>query len=161
MINRFEIYGLILLGLILAALAAGAYERHVGYQERADQDASDLLKANNKVDTLNGQLQSISSTHAAELAQQAKDNAAQLAGAIAGVKPVIVRVPTASGLQTGDPTGATGGVGGQQPANGGVSTNFDIAPAELVFGAKYQTCRDSLNTYIQFYADLKKKVAAR
>lgn len=159
MINKLEIYAIVALGLILAAIAAGAYERHVGYQEARNEAAAALLEANQKVDRLNGQLQSVSSSHSAELAQHDRDHADQLASVLANpnLKPVIVRVP-GSPVQGNNPTASTDSQSGSGSANGSVPASIDIAPAELVFGAKYQTCRDSLDTYIAFYEDLRQRI---
>ena len=96
--------------------------------------------------------------HTAELAAKDKSHSDQLAAALAGVKPVIVRIPATGGVQAGNAAAGSNGSGGQQPGNGSMPTSIDIAPAELMFGAKYQTCRDSLATYMVFYEDLRKRV---
>ena len=156
--NKLEIYGVLFLVVLFSNAAFYLGGHHKGYVERSNEVAADVLKANAKVDTLNGQLQEVNTQHTAELAAKDKAHAGQLAAALAGVKPVIVRVPATGGVQTGNAAAGPGSPGGQQPGDGSLSTSIDIAPAELMFGAKYQTCRDSLATYMVFYEDLRKRV---
>jgi hypothetical protein len=156
-ITKLELYGII--AAIVLACGAAAYFRghHLGYIAARNEAAADLLKANQKVDTLNGQLNDLTRLSNQQLADQSKAHSDQLADALAHVKPVIVRVP-GSPMQTGNPTGPASGPAGHGPADGDLPTSLDIAPAELVFAGQYQACRDALNTYKTFYADLQAKV---
>jgi len=156
--NKLEIYGVLLLVVLFSNAAFYLKGHRNGYVERSNEVAADVLKANTKVDTLNGQLQEVTTQHTAELAAKDKAHSDQLATALASVKPVIVRLPPTSGVQAGNSTAAPSGPGRQQSGNGSLSASLDIAPAELVFGAKYQACRDSLATYMVFYEDLRKRV---
>ncbi len=156
--NKLEIYGVLFLVVLFSNAAFYLEGHHKGRVEMKNEIAADVLKANTKVDTLNGQLQEVNTQHTAELAAKDKAHSDQLAAALASVKPVVVRVPATGGVQTGDSAAGSSGPSGQQPGNGSLPTSIDIAPAELMFGAKYQTCRDSLATYMVFYEDLRKRV---
>jgi hypothetical protein len=155
--SKIEIYAIILVVLMSCGIGAYFKGRHDGYLEEEGKASAALIAANTKVDQLNAQLTKLTDASSQQLAAQIKSDADQLATALANVKPVIVRVP-ASGVQNGGATGTPGTPGGQQPANGDLPASFDIASAELVFAAKYQQCRDSLNVMKYFYADLRKKV---
>lgn len=157
--NKLEIYGAVVVILIL--LGFGCYVKGRADEGKAKdgQYAEQLLKANQKVDTLNGQLSTISDKHNAELAQLHQNHSAELASALANVKPVILRVPGGT-VQTPATPGGPVGAAGPRPPDSDLSTGIDIAPAELVFAAKYQTCRDDLAAYLQFYADLRARVNA-
>jgi hypothetical protein len=47
---KLELYGIILLLLILSAIGAGAYERHVGYTERGNEDAAAAFQQREQFD---------------------------------------------------------------------------------------------------------------
>ena len=145
--------------VILFGNAACYLKGHAdGSRAKAAEVAADVLNANNKVDTLNGTLQSTANQYAKDLASKDQTHADQLAAAIASVKPVIVRVPATGSVQAGNSAGSTSGAGGQRSSDGDLSASINIAPAELVFAGKYQTCRDSLATYKAFYAGVLAKV---
>jgi hypothetical protein len=156
-VTKLELYGIVL--AILMACGAAAYFKghHSGYLEARNEAAAALLKANQHVDQLNGQLNDLTRLSSQQLADQSKTHSDQLADALAHVKPVIVRLP-GSAMQASYPAGSAAGVAGQRSADGDLSARIDIAPAELVFAGQYQTCRDALNTYKAFYAALQAKV---
>lgn len=156
--TKLEIYGVLLLILLMGNAACYLKGHADGSRSKANEVAADVLKANTKVDTLDEQLHSLSSQHAQDLANKDQAHANQLATALANVKPVIVRVPTAGGVQANNLANPTSGAGGQRSADGDLSASVNIASAELVFAGKYQTCRDSLATYKAFYAGVLAKV---
>lgn len=154
--GKLEIYGIVaavLLASIAAAYLKGrADERAVLSGESAQQ----VLAATQKTEAINGQLTAQSASHAATLAQLNSDHAAELARALTSVKPVIVRVPADRAAVSGTAAAAHSDPG-PGPV-GSVPASLDIATAELVFAGKYQVCRDALDTYIAFYADVLKRV---
>lgn len=153
---KLEIYAIAALVLIAAITAAYLKGRADEHTLLSGQAAQQILAATQKTEAINGQLTQQSAAHAATLAKLNSDHAAQLASALAAVKPVIVRIPASSAAVPDAAARASG-----QPGPGtasGVSASLDIATAELVFAGKYQVCRDALDTYIEFYADVLKRV---
>jgi hypothetical protein len=154
--GKLEIYAIIALVLIGGTMAAYLKGRADEHTTLSGEAAQQLLAATQKTEAINGQLTAQSAAHAATLAKLNSDHAAQLASALAAAHPVIVRVP-ANGSAMPRPTAATDGHPGPGTL-GTLPTSVDIAPAELVFAGKYQACRDALDTYIGFYADVLKRV---
>jgi hypothetical protein len=156
-ITKLELYGII--AAIVLACGAAAYFRghHSGYMDAKNEAAAALLTANQKVDTLNGQLNDLTRLSSQHLADQSKTHSDQLADALAHVKPVIVRIP-GSPVQANHPAGSASGAAGHGPEVSDLPTSVDLAPAELMFAGQYQACRDALMSYRVFYADLQAKV---
>lgn len=145
MISKLEIYGLIVLGLILAAIAAGAYERHVGYQERAGEDAIALQAANKRADEATEKLTQQGIQHNAAFETQRQGHEADLAAARAAIRPVIVQncprggpVPSAAA----NPGSASSPAGGSTDVS--VPAGRDIAAALLVLVSNAQNDRDKM-----------------
>jgi hypothetical protein len=154
---KLEIYAIAALVLIAAITAAYLKGRADEHTLLSGQAAQQLLAATQKTEAINGQLTQQSAAHAATLAKLNSDHAAQLASALAAVKPVIVRIPATGSAVVPDAATRASGQPGPGTASG-VPASLDIATAELVFAGKYQVCRDALDTYIEFYADVLKRV---
>ena len=144
--NRIEIYAIALVGLLLSALAAGMYERHVGYEQARKDASAAVLAANARADELNSRLAEAAHTSDVALENLRTQHAKDLGDALSRVKPVIVRncpagdvkVPptTTTSARVDDPTPG--------PTQLPVPAERDIGAALVMLAGECQAERDKL-----------------
>jgi hypothetical protein len=144
--TRIEIYAIALAGLLLSALAAGLYERHIGYQQAKSEAAAALLAADARAAELNGKL-----AEAANRSDQALENlrtqhAKDLSDALSSIKPVVVHNCPASGVTVSATAPARAGVDDSttRPAQLPVPAERDIGAALVMLAGECQAERDQL-----------------
>jgi hypothetical protein len=155
MIAKLELYAVIAMAVILAALAAGAYERHVGYREAQAEGAAAVLKANQQTEVLNGKLQHLSESHSQTLADLEAQHSRDLDDAVSRIKPVIVRIPAANQGAVPAIAGAANLTGASGQSHVSLPVERDISRSILVQAGYCQQDRDALDAMIAFYNDLR------
>ena len=144
--TRIEIYLVGVVALLLAALAAGSYERHVGYEQAKKEAVVAVAAADARADELSRKLAAAAHQSDQVLEDLRTQHAKDLANALSGVKPVIVRNcpaggvklhPAAAPVASADDTPAG-------PANVPVPTERDISAALVMLAGECQAERDRL-----------------
>lgn len=151
---KIEVYVIVIAVAILAALAWGWHERHAQHKEDIAEAQIALDKANAKTDALQDKLDNAKEANSREIAQRERDHASDLANALAGVKPVIVRVPADSGqvpASLNTPGAASAAASGQ--ANLPLSVERDISAAIVMLAGECQRDRDTALGWQQWYAN--------
>jgi hypothetical protein len=160
-LSKLEIYGIALLVLI-AVITAGYLKGRTDERKiLTGEAAAQLAAANQKTETLNGQLVQSELSHTQSLAALDKDHADALAAALASIKPVIVRVPVAGSGQVPAASGSANATATAGQSNVPVPVGRDISRPLVVQAGECQQERDSLDTYVAFYEDLRARINAR
>jgi hypothetical protein len=144
--TRIEIYLVGVVALVLAALAAGFYERHVGYEQAKSEAAVALAAADARAADISNQLAAAAHKSDQALEDLRTQHAKDLTDALSGVKPVIVRScptagvklpPAAAAVASPDDTSSG-------PAHLPVPAERDIGSALVMLAGECQAERDRL-----------------
>jgi hypothetical protein len=144
--NRLEIYAIALAGLLLSALAAGMYERHVGYEQARRDASAAVLAANARADALNGKLAEAAHSSDVALENLRTQHAKDLGDALSRVKPVILRNCPAGDLKVSATTASSTRVDDAAPGSAQlpVPAQRDIGAALVMLAGECQAERDRL-----------------
>jgi hypothetical protein len=144
--TRIEIYIAGVIVLILAALAAGLYERHVGYEQAKSEAAVALAAADARADDLSTKLAAAGHKSEQALEDLRTQHAKDLTDALSGVKPVIVRNCPTLGVRVPPAAAAIGRPDDTAPgpANVPVPAERDIGAALVMLAGECQAERDRL-----------------
>jgi len=113
-LNKAEIYALIALGVILAAVAAGAWERHVGYAKAVADMQEAVNKANDRADKAQQHSQEISDASATKLESIRTQHEAELDAVRKSLRYRLCELP-ANTAQVPRASGAPGSAHGPEP----------------------------------------------
>jgi hypothetical protein len=147
--TRIEIYLIGAVMLILGAVAAGLYERHVGYQQAKIEAAVALAAANARAYDLTSKLAAASHQSDQALEDLRTQHAKELSDALSRVQPVIVRdCPAAGGKlsATAVPAGSAHDTA-PDPAKLPVPVERDIGSALVMLAGQCQADRDKLTAW--------------
>jgi hypothetical protein len=144
--TRIEIYIVGVVALVLAALAAGLYERHVGYEQAKSEAAVALAAADARADDLSTKLAAAGHKSEQALEDLRTQHAKDLTDALSGVKPVILRNCPTVGVQVPRAAAAIARPDDTAPgpANVPVSAERDIGAALVMLAGECQAERDRL-----------------
>lgn len=144
--TRIEIYLVGVVGLVLAALAAGFYERHVGYEQAKKEAVVAVAAADARAEELSTKLAAAAHQSDQALEDLRTQHAKDLASALSGVKPVILRNCPASRVKV--PPAATASTRPDDtppgPADVPVPAERDISAALVMLAGECQSERDKL-----------------
>ena len=130
MLAKWEIYGIVAVVLVLAAIAAGAWQRHIGYEKAVADMQAAVDKANAKSDAAQKHLQELSDAQADRIEKLSTTHESELAA----VSSTLRNRLCASYAGPGQVPAARGTPGVPAPAEPGPTLPQDPADPRFVPG---------------------------